>query len=457
MKIYRPAVFCLTFAALLVAGVPARAQMCDTLYEVITTIRPPTYGFPTVWDADYGMKGHMVQFAGSVLLKDGTIMSQAHRVDEKTGKVIESGLVELNRRGRVFTEQYYPVKNNEYPAGLLQIGERFVGISNMQVGKNPDKHVRVIWYDRKGIYKRDLTIQDASYDYEAKSIIQAADGAGFVVVIHAVNRRDTKDQFGVLIRYTAEGQQVWKRAYRPGVNNVLAGLSPTDDKGYLATGKIIMDDGRMAGWILKLSGDGTILWQRTYPRGKYSVLNAGAPSSKKNPDGSSFYVVTGAAEPSDGNPYAAWVMEVDNLGEPVWQRYMRRPDYTFTGQNITALADGRVIFVANAKAEGTLEPTKQDHIRIITLSPRGIMLDDQSYLSGLKATVTDSEISPRLEMIVTSTILKQPKISEDVFGPAQVLPEGQAPAPEMPLQEGWVMVTPSPDSYDDPCVRKPRR
>ncbi|MFN3828134.1 MAG: hypothetical protein ACK4NR_10990 [Micavibrio sp.] len=481
MTIKRPLLFCFTLTSLLTplvtaGGTDAHAQMCDTLREVITVIRAPTYGFPTVWDADYGMKGQAVQFGGSVLLAEGTIMSQALRMDdrkpeekkvetdapkgqakEKVKPAEEMGLVELNRRGRVFTEAFYPVKNNEYPAGLIKLGERFIGISNMKVGKKADRHVRVAWYDRKGVYKRDLTIQDASYDYEAEMIVPAVDGNGFVVVIHAVNRSDRKDQFGVLARYTADGAQIWKRAYRPGVNNMLAGLSATEDKGYLASGKIIMDDGRMAGWVLKLAADGTILWQRTYPRGKYSVLNAGAPSSHKNPDGSSYYAVAGAAEPIDGHPYAAWIMEIDHFGEPVWQRYYRRTDYSFDGQAVNTLPDGRIQVVVNAKAEGSVDPLKQDHVRIFSLSPRGVMLDDQSYVNGLRAQAVDSEMSSRYEMVVTSNILMQPKITEEMFGPEKPLPEGTVPEIEMPFPEGWVMITPSPDSYDDPCIRKPRR
>lgn len=455
MKIVRTILLLVSFSGILVAGLPApaKAQMCDTLYEVISTLKLPSYGFPTVWDADYGEKDRMLQFASGIPMEEGTVMAYAGKLDAGTFKPIETGLVEINRRGRTMLEKFYPSKNGEQPAGMVRLDDRFVAISNMRVGKNNDKHVRVSWYDRQGVYKREQTLYDAAYDYEAKNILRSVDGKGFVVVIHAVSRKDATDQYGILSRYTAEGKLVWKRAYRPGVNNMLIGLAPTDDNAYIATGKIIMDDGRMAGWIMKLGYDGTILWQRTYPRGKYSVLNTGAISPKKTADGTSFFLVAGEAEPADNGPYAAWVMEVDPQGEPLWQRYFRRKDYTFAAQDIRAHKDGRILVTINATAEDISGSHNHDHIRVIMLSPRGIMIDDESYLNGLKARAADVSESRQGDMIITGTVLKEQKKGEEEFGPEKPLPPGQQPPLPPPLQEGWVMVVPGPDGYDDPCLR----
>ncbi|QQG36983.1 MAG: hypothetical protein HYS17_04230 [Micavibrio aeruginosavorus] len=439
------------------AAMPVQAQMCDTLPEVISTLKTPTYGFPTVWDADYGERGRLIQFAAGVVMPEGTIMAYGVKIDLQTSQALQTGLVELNRRGRTLVEQFVPAKDGEQPAGMAKLGERFVGVSNIRVGKGKDRHVRLSWYDRQGVYKREQILSDAAYDYIAQGIVPAAEGKGFVVIVQAVNRKDPKDQYGILSRHTDDGKLVWKRAYRPGVNNMLAGLAVTDDKSYIATGKIIMDDGRMAGWILKLGHDGTILWQRTYPRGKYSVLNGGAASSRVTPDGGHYYLVTGAAEPVDDNPHAAWVMEVDPAGEPVWQRYYRLKDYEFNGQDISARADGRVVVVANALTRDSYDPFMHDHIRVLSLSPRGAMLDDQSYLNGLKAQASDVTRNASGETVITATILKEQKKSEQEYGPEKPVPEGQQPAPEPPLQEGWVMVVPGLDVYEDPCVRKPRR
>jgi len=454
MKIIRSSLLSLSLASALIIGAPyeARAQVCDTLYEVISTIKPPTYGFPTIWDADYGAKDMMVQFSGGLLMDEGTIMSFVVKIDGKTSKPVEVGLVELNRRGRTMTEKFYPAKNSEQPTGIIKIDNKFVGVSNIRVGKSNDRHVRLSWYERDGTYKRDQTFYDAAYDYEAQKIIPSVDGKGFIVVVHAVSRKDNTDQYGVLMRFSADGKQIWKRAYRPGVNNKLSGLVQTDDNAYLATGKIIMDDGRMAGWIMKVAYDGTILWQRTYPRGKDSEFIAGAVSSKKTPDGTSFFIVTGAAEPADNGPHAAWVMEVDPLGEPLWQRYLRRKDYSFEGMSVWAQKDNRIVVTLNATADRDAKED-QDHVRIITLSPRGIMLDDEAYVMGLKAHAAEVTHNANGDIVLATTILKEQKISEEQFGPAKPLPDGKQPEMPPPLQEGWVALIPAPDEYSDPCLK----
>lgn len=460
MKIKHPLVLTACLAAGLSLALPpaAKAQMCDTPYETISTVKLPTYGFPTVWDADYGADNKMVQFAAGIQMDQGTVLVYVRKLEESTNKPLETGLVELNRRGRTLVEQFYPAKEGEEPVALVRLGDkadRFVGVSNFRSGKgNIFKHVRLSWYDRQGVYKKDLQISDPAYDYQAESMIKAPDGDGFTTVIHAVSRKDPTDQYGVLIRYTAEGKQVWKRAYRPGVNNALHGLAVTDDKAYLATGKIIMDDGRMAGWILKLGYDGTILWQRTYPRGKFSELRAGAMSPRKTGDKTSFFLVSGSAEPSDNKPNAAWVMEVDPRGEPSWQRYYRRADFAMDGRAVMSYPDGRIVSVINAR-KVTDDKNNSDHIRIMTLSPRGNVINDESYLNGLAAYAVQADKSRTSEdIVVVGTVLKEQKEDTAQFGPAKPVPEGMPPLKEPPLQEGWVMVTPGLDSYTDPCIRR---
>lgn len=184
MKIKHPLVLAACFAAGLSLALPsaANAQMCDTPYETISTVKLPTYGFPTVWDADYGADNKMVQFASGIQMDQGTVLAYGRKLEESTNKPLETGLVELNRRGRTLVEQFYPAKEGEEPVALVRLGDkadRFVGISNFRSGKgNVFKHVRLSWYDRQGAYKKDMQISDPAYDYQAEGMIKAPDGDG---------------------------------------------------------------------------------------------------------------------------------------------------------------------------------------------------------------------------------------------------------------------------------------
>ncbi len=439
---------------LAVAATPAFAQKisCDPVGEVISDMKLPTFGYPTIWEAVYGGKNRVTQFAGGVPVSANSVMVLASRVDAKTSAPIEMGVVELNNRARALIEAFNPSKDNDQPIAFAKAGDGFAGAANIRAGKGRDKHVRVSWYDRDGKFKRAQTLSDPAYDYEAQKIVTATDGKGIVVVIHAVGRKDKDDQYGLLVRYNADGKQGWKRSYRPGVSNKLNGLNVTDDNGYIATGKIIMKDGRMAGWALKMAADGAVLWQRTYPRGKYSELSTATISPQKSPDGASLYSFAGAAEPIDGGVSAGWVMETDPYGTPIWQHYMRRKDYTFHGYDIKPQNDGTVMVTLNATAQATGD-AYQDHVRFVTLSSRGSMLGDQAYMSGLKTRAVQVEKNGAGNFVLVASSLQPQKTAEQEFGPAPALPEGQQPEEPAPLEAGWVAVIPPPDAYIDPCVK----
>lgn len=443
-------------SVLAVATLPgARAQSsalsCAPVGEVISDMKLPTYGYPTIWEAIYGGKGHIMQFAGGVPTAVTAVMVLAGRVDAKTSAPVETGMVELNNRGRTLIEAFNPTKDGAQPVAFAKAGDGFAGLANIRAGKARDRHVRVSWYDRDGKFRRAQTLFDPVYDYEAQKIVTATDGKGVIVVIHAIGRKDRNDQHGVLVRYNADGQQGWKRSYRPGVSNKLNGLNVTDDNGYIATGRIIMKDGRMAGWALKMAADGAVLWQRTYPRGKYSELSAATVSPQTSPDGASLYTFAGSAEPAGGGPNAGWVMETDPYGTPLWQHYMRRKDYRFDGYDIKPQSDGTVMVTLNATAQGTGD-AYQDHVRFVTLSARGSMLGDQAYMSGLKTRAVQVEKNGAGNFVLVASSLQPQKASEQEFGPARAVPAGQQPEEPVALEAGWVAVIPPPDAYSDPCV-----
>ncbi|HEY0901203.1 MAG TPA: hypothetical protein VGD95_03685 [Micavibrio sp.] len=421
---------------------------CDLTREVISVLRLPIPGSPVSWQTAFGDQGHYTEFGGAVGLPSYTVATYAGRVDPHTMKAIDTGIVEVNRRGRAVVEQYYPAKNDEHVVGLVRVEERYVGVSNMRVGN--DHQVRVSFYEADGTFKKAQVISDALYDLDAVQLVNAVDGQGFVVVMQAIARKDKLDQSAMLMRFDANGQQLWKRSFRPGTSNKIAGLSATDDKGYIASGGIMMQDGRMAGWALKLSAEGTILWQQTYPRGKYAMLNAGVVSAKKTPDGLSYYAFSGVSTPGDNGPDAAWIMETDPYGILLWQRYLRRPDFRFEGMGLRAAPDGRLVAALKATNQGA-DPAHKDHARLITLSPRGIIINDETVLNGVGATPLAFGQTISGDFVLGGAT-KQPRpAAEELYGPQKPLPEGQVAAEPAPYTAGWVAVMPALGAYTDPC------
>lgn len=456
------------FAALLilacVSPTPARAQVCDTAFEAIITLHPPRLGVPTVWDATYARKDTMTQLASGVPLPGGTVMALGRTVAVDSFRPMETVLAEINRRGRVLNEKTIPMKEAEEPVKLIAVKGGYVAVSNMRGGKNKDRRVaRLSWYGGDGSYRQEKILQDETYDYEATGLLPAAEGGGFVAVVHAIAHANESDQHGLLFRFSPDGREQWKRAYRPGIPNEISGVSVLDEGGYLGTGRIRLDDGRMAGWILKLGADGTILWQRTYPRGKFSTLRraAAVPAMAAGHEGHG-YLVLGDSTPLDGGPDATWLMAVDALGEPQWQRYFRQPDFALSGFGLMRNEDGRVVVAMNAKAEpGT---GHRSHVRMLILSPRGVIVEDESYIEGVEAKATDFVRGWNGERVVTATIESDAKpLEEEMVGDDFIVAEAVGGGPDEPQQKrdlvskGWVFVATALDPYADPCAIRHQR
>lgn len=489
LKLTGVAAFCFT-AFSHVAPIKAASQPQCTAppYEVIVRPYAPAFGVPTVWDAVYGREGKMVQMTTGLPLADKTVLAAGRVLDKESFKPEQIVLAEVNRRGRTLREEFYPAKDAEFPVKLRALKDKngndrgYLLASNMTAGrKKEERQVRLSWYDKDLKFRKDVTIKDNRFNYEVTDVVPAVEGNGIVALLHAVNRSDPQDHNSVIMRYTDDGKRLWQRAYRPGIPNRLNSLLAFGGKSYMATGAIKTEDGRMAGWAMKLGTDGTIFWQRIYPRGAESELEAAAMSPFDYAGGHGFALL-GKIKPLDKGPEATWLMAIDPTGEAVWQRYFRSDDFKYIPKNIQAEPDGRLEMMMNAVAvPGAHDPS---HIRLLTLSPRGAIIQDEAYLLGREAAAFDFENGWNGERIVTGTIMqdvappapdKGSFVANDMYEAlggdlptdkkAEAAKEhaGQTSTaakdaenddkglPLKPVMRGWVFVATALDPYEDPC------
>ncbi|MGZ9097363.1 MAG: hypothetical protein ACXW30_03595 [Micavibrio sp.] len=455
----------------------ANSAECIPAKEAIINLRPPFFGTPAVWDAVFGVRNNMIQFSGAVTLENRNLLVVGEALD-MAYKPLEHVLVEINSRARAVSEKRYPAKAGERTSGILKTDKGYVVSATIRGGKKEsEKWARLAWYDGERNFLRELVLKDGVFDYESMNIAEAANGSGFVAVIKAINRQDESDQHGVLYRLSESGKVLWKRSYRPGITNHIYGVSVTDGNHYIAGGQIRNEDGRMAGWLLKLNDDGTIVWQNTYPRGHLAVFRSGF--TKKMLHDSDHYVVVGQVMPYGTDPGAAWVLEVDSLGATVWQRYFRATGFDIDGRGVQAYGDGRISVLANADAKDETAGAP-DHIRLLTLSPRGDLAGDEAYLEGHRAEARQLINGWSGERIVTafieveSTAGAEDKVelitealerqereasmaeSSKGYGPPaptgdQIVTIAQS-LPKEIRNEGWVFVATGLDPYTDPCI-----
>lgn len=166
---------------------------------------------------------------------------------------------------------------------------------------------------------------------EATAVTPTSDG-GYIVVgtvgSLAAGRVDTD---AWVLKLTSNGQIEWQRSYGGPSPDRAAAVQPTGDGGYIVAG--VTSSFRATNtdaWVLKLDGVGNLTWQKTFGRGGYD----GARSVQPTADGG--YVVAGVLD--DWRPYA-WVVRLDADGGVVWQRILRGPGST-DATSIRVTADG---------------------------------------------------------------------------------------------------------------------
>ncbi len=418
-------VFALAFLWILTFVGPATAQdkakedPCAINRQVISTLTRPHFGTPAVWEAAYGRPDRLIRLVAGIPDDDGTVFATGLAIDKKILKPVETVIVQVNRRRKPLIEKRIPLRGAEDPYRMAPAGENLAVLSDM------DGRVRLAFYGMDGAFKSERMFAEPGYMLEAADL--AADGKGLIALFHASRAKRPGDEYSIVARLSEIGTVVWRRTYQPGPDNMLMDIVPDGGGGYVAAGRIRNEDGRQAGWIMRLGGDGAILWQRSYARGAFALMRGVAVLA----DG---YAVAGEARPFDGGAGSAWIMKTDGQGSPVWQRFYRREDSSLGAFGLASLPDGRIEAALNARAgKGSKDP---DHIRLLTLSPNGVLLKEQDHLRGIGARGRDFSVDQAHRRVVTAS-MDGGKDSE---------------TQSSSRYQGWVFVTEESPSYVDPCV-----
>ncbi len=416
---------------------PATAQKCDPDYEVIIKLRKPEIGSYNLWDAIYGEKTKTERFASGVTNAAGNVVVAGERSPHEGGERVII-LAEFDRRGRVVWERESQIKNLEKITVFLRSESGYIVVADRKEGER--KHQ--IWlgfFDQAGALVKEKTIRDKDFDLFSHDMIISNEGKGYLLAASARGRGYESLSYAILYKLNSRGHVTSDKAYLPGLENRILGLAPQDGKFYIATGYTRMDDGRKAGWALKLNEKGAILWQRQYPRGLSAKIKASADYTYTKP----YFVAVGDAEPSDRKNKAGWVMMLNgDNGDIGWQRYYTG-DFDFHGRDILTHSDGQISVLLDGE-----NPPRQDNLeyaRVLTLSPRGVVLLSDTYFNGKGAGAYRMFLGPNQERILAghSDVLYQVENMDD--------PQGEAYVENS--REGWVVAGSPAEPYDDPCVQ----
>jgi uncharacterized delta-60 repeat protein len=172
----------------------------------------------------------------------------------------------------------------------------------------------------------------------AYSIQQTSDG-GYIVAAQTLSFGAGGLDFWVL-KLTSDGTIDWQKAYGGTGDELVRSICQTNDDGYIVAGATeSFGAGVLDFWVLKLTSDGTIDWQKAYGG---APENEGANSVQQTSDGG--YIVAGYAYSFGDGSSDFWVLKLDSDGTVAWQKtYGGVGIYYDSASSIQQTSDGGYI------------------------------------------------------------------------------------------------------------------
>ncbi|MBA7706328.1 hypothetical protein ES703_115180 [subsurface metagenome] len=204
---------------------------------------------------------------------------------------------------------------------------------------------------------------------EVHSFQQTSDG-GYIVAGKTNSFGAGSDDF-LILKFTSDGDIEWQKTYGGSVNDEAHSIQQTSDGGYIVAGETSSfgtDGGDI--WILKLASDGEIEWQKTY--GGDKVVSA--PFIQQTDDGG--YIVAGRTSINEVDNWGddIWILRLTSDGNIEWQKTYggnRNDSASFLQQR----SDGGYIVVGHTESFGG----GGADIWILKLSPAGNIEWQKTY------------------------------------------------------------------------------
>ncbi len=495
--------YIIVFAGFLVLSVgSAYAQKCNVNYEMITKLRHPYPGSYTVWDSTYGEEGKNEWFSSVVNHGDGGVLAVGLGAPVR-GTVPSMMFVSFDKRGRKIWDKYHSISGLDNIVKMLPFEGGVIVLANRR--KSGGKSF--LWlgfFDNDARLKSQKIIRDKKYSLLATDIIHGSGDLsgekGWAVSV-SVNGK-----YGAVYLLDKNGNELSSRNYIVGVNNAIEGLSVSkiigEKSGYIATGSFENKFGKKIGWVSRLGGDLSYLWQKEYSRGLSA--NIKYSSSYRN----KYILAFGDVMPASSKSAGSWLMLLDKMnGKVMWQRYYYGDTgaHDYLSRGLYVRDDGLITLMMAADLIGGGSDDYMSYAHLLSLSPRGVTLSGDSYYYGKGAYISqliegasgarimagyslvsakdagikntdpidnkppplkeigrinlpDVELSDKANagLAMLKNKIKDMEIDDTVDIVAKESANDDNGSNEL-TRDGWVVIGEMPETYSDPCARKVRK
>lgn len=412
----------------------SKAQQCEIIPDQIVSLKFPSFEGLYEWSVLYGEDG-FDRFSKVIMFDKELFFAAGDYTRDSADNKIKPFFAAFNRRGTVAFETKIESAPHKSFNSFLKEGEAYVFFGDIR-RESKGNGIHISHYKQDGTLLREKEIFEPGVNLDARKILKSHDGKNFIILAQYENKKDKSDRYGLVMKVSPRGNILWRRAFQPGIETVFHGIEKVKDENYLITGQMRQQDGRMAGWLVRVNDEGSIGWQRIYPRGGASKLL----SSVMLKDGG--YVVTGQSSPLDGGKDSAWVMKVDAVGNMIWQRFFIHSRFNYAAPDSLFWEDGRISVLLDGNA---VSLTDSSHVRVMTLSPRGVILDLVDLREGIHSHAKYLGRDDEGKMMIAGHA--QVKMSQDLS-----LTSDMAEKLALGTFDGWATGLPALPDYVDPCA-----
>lgn len=221
-----------------------------------------------------------------------------------------------------------------------------------------------------------------SGDDRAYSILQTDEG-GFIAAGYTTSYGAGDNDIWVL-KLASDGSIEWQKTYGGGENEIAYSILQTNDRGYIIAGSISsFGAGLTDFWVLKLSSEGGIEWNKIYGGSEIEV----AHSICQTFDGG--YIVAGETESFGAGNKDIWILKLSILGNIEWQKtYGGSQDEE--ASSIQQTNGGGYIVAGSTFSYGAGERD----LFVLKLFSNGDINSSCGLVNESNAEVSDTDISP---------------------------------------------------------------
>ena len=199
------------------------------------------------------------------------------------------------------------------------------------------------------------TFTDTAYD-----VTEANDGNIFVVGSSDSDDVDINNNKGSydfwVIKLTIDGTLVWEKSYGGDEIDEARAITKTPDGNFIVVGDtrsnnvdVSQNNGASDIWAIKINPDGAIIWKKNYGGTGFD----GVKSIHKSQDNS--YIIVGNSRSADGDlnknngQNDAWILGINNQGELQWQTTAGGSQIDLL-MEVTTLSNGTIIAVGKSNS-----------------------------------------------------------------------------------------------------------